>query len=77
MKTILVVEDEPSIAQIAADYLQHGGFGVITAWNGVDALAEPAPNGRISSCSTSVCRASTASKWPERFAARATSRSSW
>src|SRR4029079_2011403 len=38
MKTILVVEDEPSIAQIAADYLRHGGFGVITASNGVDAL---------------------------------------
>jgi two-component system, OmpR family, alkaline phosphatase synthesis response regulator PhoP len=40
MKTILVVEDEPSIAQIAVDYLQHGGFGVITASNGVDALAK-------------------------------------
>ena len=39
MKTILVVEDESSIAQIAADYLRHGGFGVITASNGVDALA--------------------------------------
>jgi len=40
MKTILVVEDEPSIAQIASDYLRHGGFGVITASNGVDALAQ-------------------------------------
>ena len=39
MKTILVVDDEPSIAQIAGDYLRHGGFGVITAPNGVDALA--------------------------------------
>jgi DNA-binding response OmpR family regulator len=39
MKTILVVDDEPSIAQIAGDYLRHGGFGVITASNGVDALA--------------------------------------
>ena len=39
MKTILVVDDEPSIAQIAGDYLRHGGFGVITATNGVDALA--------------------------------------
>jgi DNA-binding response OmpR family regulator len=35
MKTILVVDDEPSIAQIAGDYLRHGGFGVITAINGV------------------------------------------
>jgi DNA-binding response OmpR family regulator len=40
MKTILVVEDESSIAQIAVDYLQHGGFGVITVTNGVDALAQ-------------------------------------
>jgi len=40
MKTILVVEDEPSIAQIAADYLRHGGFGVITASNGIDALTQ-------------------------------------
>ena len=39
MKTILVVDDEPSIAQIAGDYLRHGGFGVISATNGVDALA--------------------------------------
>jgi DNA-binding response OmpR family regulator len=39
MKTILVVDDEPSIAQIAGDYLRHGGFGVITASNGADALA--------------------------------------
>jgi DNA-binding response OmpR family regulator len=38
MKTILVVDDEPSIAQIAGDYLRHGGFGVITASNGLDAL---------------------------------------
>jgi len=39
MKTILVVDDEPSIAQIAGDYLRHGGFGVITAANGAEALA--------------------------------------
>jgi len=39
MKTILVVDDEPSIAQIATDYLRHGGFGVVTASNGADALA--------------------------------------
>ena len=39
MKTILVVDDEPSIAQIAGDYLRHGGFSVLTASNGVDALA--------------------------------------
>ena len=38
MKTVLVVDDEPSIAQIAGDYLRHAGFAVITAANGVDAL---------------------------------------
>ena len=39
MKTVLVVDDEPSIAQIAGDYLRHAGFAVVTAANGVDALA--------------------------------------
>jgi DNA-binding response OmpR family regulator len=38
MKTVLVVDDEPSIAQIAGDYLRHAGFEVITAATGVDAL---------------------------------------
>ena len=36
---ILVVEDEPRIAQIAKDYLEHAGFAVVTAGDGVDALA--------------------------------------
>jgi CheY-like chemotaxis protein len=76
MKTILVVEDEPSIAQIASDYLRHGGFGVITASNGVDALAQARTQRPISSCSILACRASTASRLPERFDARVTSRSS-
>ena len=39
MKTVLVVEDERQIAQIASDYLQHAGFGVITAGDGLRALA--------------------------------------
>jgi two-component system, OmpR family, alkaline phosphatase synthesis response regulator PhoP len=38
MKTILVVEDDRRIAQIARDYLQHAGFAVITSADGVDAL---------------------------------------
>ena len=38
MKTVLVVDDEPSIAAIAGDYLRHAGFDVITAGNGADAL---------------------------------------
>ena len=38
MKTILVVDDEPQIAEIATDYLRLAGFNVITAGDGVRAL---------------------------------------
>ncbi|HMC20582.1 MAG TPA: response regulator transcription factor, partial [Thermoanaerobaculia bacterium] len=38
MKTILVVDDEPQIAEIATDYLRLAGFDVITAGDGVRAL---------------------------------------
>lgn len=38
MKTILVVDDEPQIAEIATDYLRLAGFDVITASDGVRAL---------------------------------------
>src|SRR5438093_10120620 len=39
MKTVLVVEDERPIAEIARDYLQHAGFAVVVTGDGVDALA--------------------------------------
>jgi DNA-binding response OmpR family regulator len=39
MKEILVVDDEPRIADICRDYLQRAGFKVTTAGNGVDGLA--------------------------------------
>src|SRR4030042_302276 len=39
MKTILVVDDEPKIVQVARDYLEHGGFSVLTAFDGKSALA--------------------------------------
>jgi DNA-binding response OmpR family regulator len=39
MKHILVVDDEPKIAEIARDYLERAGFRVTTAGNGADALA--------------------------------------
>jgi DNA-binding response OmpR family regulator len=39
MKTILVVDDEPKIVQIARDYLEHAGYSVLTAWDGKTALA--------------------------------------
>ena len=38
MKTILVVDDEPQIAEIATDYLRLAGFDVIVAGDGVRAL---------------------------------------
>ena len=39
MKTILVVDDEPKIVQLARDYLDHAGFAVLTAADGRSALA--------------------------------------
>ena len=38
MKTILVVDDEAKIVQIARDYLRHAGFNVISAGDGPAAL---------------------------------------
>ena len=38
MTTILVVDDEPQIAQIAGDFLTHAGYDVITAPDGEAAL---------------------------------------
>jgi two-component system alkaline phosphatase synthesis response regulator PhoP len=38
MKEILVVDDEPGIAEICRDYLQRAGFKVTSATNGGDAL---------------------------------------
>ena len=34
MKTILVVDDEPKIVDLARDYLEHAGFAVLTAGDG-------------------------------------------
>ena len=39
MKTILVVDDEPKIVQLARDYLEHAGFAVSSAADGKSALA--------------------------------------
>jgi two-component system alkaline phosphatase synthesis response regulator PhoP len=39
MKHILVVDDEPRIAEIARDYLERAGFRATTAGSGADALA--------------------------------------
>jgi two-component system, OmpR family, alkaline phosphatase synthesis response regulator PhoP len=37
--TILIVEDDPRIAEIASDYLRHAGFAVLSASTGEGALA--------------------------------------
>ncbi len=39
MRTILVVDDEPRIVQIARDYLERAGFRVLTAGDGRSVLA--------------------------------------
>ena len=39
MKTILVVDDEAKIVDLARDYLEHAGFGVLTAADGRAGLA--------------------------------------
>ena len=38
MKTILVVEDEPAIATLTRDYLEHAGFAVAVAGDGPTAI---------------------------------------
>jgi DNA-binding response OmpR family regulator len=39
MKTILVVDDEPKIVDLARDYLEHAGYAVLTAGDGRTGLA--------------------------------------
>ena len=39
MKTILVVDDEPKIVELARDYLELAGFAVVSASDGSEALA--------------------------------------
>lgn len=39
-EVVLVVDDEPKIVKLARDYLEKGGFTVLTAVNGLDALSE-------------------------------------
>jgi len=41
--TILVVDDEPRIVQLVRDYLEHGGFTVLTASAGPSALRSARP----------------------------------
>ena len=38
MPTVLVVDDAPDIVRLVRDYLEHAGFSVLSASNGVDAI---------------------------------------
>jgi DNA-binding response OmpR family regulator len=38
MQTVLVVDDEPKIARLARDYLEHAGYGVLIAGDGPSAV---------------------------------------
>jgi DNA-binding response OmpR family regulator len=38
MRTVLVVDDEAKIVQLARDYLEHAGFAVLTASDGLEAV---------------------------------------
>jgi DNA-binding response OmpR family regulator len=38
MPTVLIVDDEPQIVQLVRDYLEHGGFKVLTASDGPSAV---------------------------------------
>jgi len=38
-KTVLVIDDEPKIADLCRDYLRAAGYGVLTAGDGPDGLA--------------------------------------
>ena len=47
MKTILVVDDEPKIAALARDYLEHAGYAVVTVGDGraaIDAVSRARPD---------------------------------
>ena len=76
MKTILVVDDEPKIATLARDYLEHAGFAVLTADDGPSALDDdpPAP-ARPGRPRPRACPGSTASTSPASCAATRRSRS--
>ena len=45
MKTILVVDDEPKIVQLARDYLEHAGYTVVSASDGTEALTRARTDG--------------------------------
>ena len=59
---VLVVEDDVSIADVLRRTLRQEGHEVRSAADGVEALRSPRTSCPISSCSTSGCPSSTASR---------------
>ncbi|HYN70731.1 MAG TPA: hypothetical protein VEX41_11070 [Candidatus Eisenbacteria bacterium] len=59
MRTVLIVDDEPKIVQLARDYLEHAGFTVLTASDGPSAIHAVRTRRRTWWSSTSACRTST------------------
>ena len=68
VKTVLVVDDEPRIVQLARDYLENAGFSVLTAGDGARPSTRSALAGQTSSSSTWGCPSWTASTSPARSA---------
>ena len=62
MQTVLVVDDEPKIAQLARDYLEHAGFAVSPRVTARRPSTRPRCATPTSWCSTWACPASTASR---------------
>ena len=63
MQTVLVVDDEPKIVQLARDYLEHAGFAVLTAGDGAVRAARGAdPPARPRRPRPRAARRSTASR---------------
>ena len=60
---ILVAEDDPTIAEVVARYLEHDGHEVVCVADGPTALHKALTTILILSCSTSCCRDSTAWKY--------------
>ena len=75
MQTILVVEDEPQIAALVRDYLEHAGFAVLTATDGRAGVTLARADGPTRSSSTLACRSSMGSTSSARSGATRPSRS--
>ena len=60
MRTVLVVEDDQSIARLIRDYLDRAGYAVITGADGDSASPRARQTNRTCSCSTWDCRVATA-----------------